>query len=260
VGLKVADWHAVNVVLPYCGAPPSPGDLLSRFNLDPVLIGSLVALALSQLILSKTARSRVCAACGWGTAAAALITPLCALSVALFSARVAQHMVLVLIAAPLIAVDLPAPRRGWGLWVWGLAFFVALWVWHIPVPYEATFTSWVVYWTMHTTLFASAVLLWRELLHHPPERTTDALVVGILTSVQMGLLGAVLTLSNHPLFSRHLLSTATWGLSPLQDQQLGGALMWVPGIALFLWVALRSLRRMWRALEGLSRNDTSRLS
>ncbi len=250
----------MNVVLPYCGAPPSPAELLARFNLDPVLIGILAALAIAQLNSTNTTRARVPAACGWGTAAAALITPLCALSVALFSARIAQHMLLLLVAAPLIALGMPAPRRSWGLWGWGLALFVALWVWHMPVPYEATFTSSAVYWTMHVTLFGSALMLWRELLHHSPESTADALIVGILTSVQMGLLGAVLTLSSHPLFSRHLLSTAVWGLTPLQDQQLGGALMWVPGIALFLWASLRSLRRLWRALEGLRRNDTSRLS
>jgi putative membrane protein len=41
-----------------------------------------------------------------------------------------------------------------------------------------------------------------------------------------------------------------WGLSPLQDQQLGGTLMWVPGLLLFLWVGVRSLERLWSALEA----------
>jgi putative membrane protein len=39
-------------------------------------------------------------------------------------------------------------------------------------------------------------------------------------------------------------------MTPLEDQQLGGALMWVPGIALFLWVAVRSVSRVWASLEG----------
>ena len=56
---------------------------------------------------------------------------------------------------------------------------------------------------------------------------------GTLTFVHMGLLGAVLTLADRPLFTRHLVSSYSWGLSPLQDQQLGGSLMWVPGIGLF---------------------------
>jgi putative membrane protein len=47
-------------------------------------------------------------------------------------------------------------------------------------------------------------------------------------------LGAVLTFADRPLFPWHLTTTQAWGLSPLQDQQLGGSLMRVPGIAFFL--------------------------
>jgi putative membrane protein len=66
--------------------------------------------------------------------------------------------------------------------------------------------------------------------------------------MQMGLLGAILTLAEHPLFAPHLLTTQAWGLTPLEDQQLGGALMWVPGIVLFLLTSLRSLQRLWGRL------------
>ena len=102
---------------------------------------------------------------------------------------------------------------------------------------------------MHVTLFGSAILLWRELLDHPPHRTGQVLTAGTLTFLHMGLLGAVLTFADRPLFRWHLITTQAWGLSPLQDQQLGGALMWVPGIALFLWSVLRSLGRLWGSLE-----------
>jgi len=249
-------------VLPYCGAPPDPGELLSRFNLDPVLIVILAALAVAQLINTNSRRLRSVVACGWVAVCAALLSPLCALSVSLFSARVGQHMILVLVAAPLLALGLrpSGDRTGLGLWASGLAFFIALWTWHMPVPYDATFTSTPLYWTMHITLFGSALLLWRELLHHSIRRTVDALIVSMLTCVQMGLLGAVLALSTHPLFFPHILTTAAWGLAPLQDQQLGGTLMWVPGILLFLWVAVRSLRRLWSTLESVNRHDTARLS
>lgn len=249
-------------VLPYCGTPPNPGELLSRFNLDPVLIVILAALAVAHLINTNSRRSRLVVACGWLVVGAALLSPLCALSVSLFSARIGQHMILVLVAAPLLALGLRPAHGGTslGLWTSGLAFFIALWTWHMPVPYDATFTSTPLYWTMHVTLFGSALLLWRELLHHSLRRTVDALIVSMLTCVQMGLLGAVLALSTHPLFFPHILTTAAWGLSPLQDQQLGGTLMWVPGILLFLWVAVRSLRRLWSTLEGMNRHDTARLS
>ncbi len=248
--------------LPYCGAPPSPGELLSRFNADPVLLVVLIALAVAQLLNAGNRRMLVGTACGWFVAAVAFMSPLCALSVALLSARIGQHMLLLLVAAPLIALGLRPARseRLWGLWGYGCLFFVALWLWHMPGPYDATFTSTTLYWTMHVTLFGTAILLWRALLHHPSRRTVDALAVGMLTSMQMGLLGAVLTLATHPLFYPHLLTTAAWGLTPMQDQQLGGTLMWVPGILLFLWAAIRSLRRLWRALEGTGQHDTARLS
>jgi putative membrane protein len=119
----------------------------------------------------------------------------------------------------------------------------------MPVPYDATFTSVSVYWTMHITLFGSGILLWRELLYHSPKQTAQALAAGTLTFVQMGLLGVVLAFAQRPLFQWHFLTTAAWGLTPLQDQQLGGTLMWVPGIVLFLWTAIRSIDRMWKSME-----------
>jgi putative membrane protein len=249
------------MTIPYCGAAPAPGELLERFNLDPVLIVSLAVVASGHLlaILAADRRGRCYAACGWLVAAAAFISPLCALSVSLFSARVAQHMLLILVAAPLIAVALPLRSRAsgtWPLWTAGAAFMVALWAWHMPTPYAATFSATSLYWAMHISLFGSGIVLWSELIHHPARHTAAALSVGLLTSMQMGLLGAVLTVARRALFYPHYLTTQAWGLTPLQDQQLGGTLMWVPGILLFLWVALRSLQRLWNTLEGMSRHES----
>jgi putative membrane protein len=244
--------------VPYCGAVPLPGELLTRFNLDPPLVFALCMLCACHLIALRKSRSgeaghyRLYAFVGWLVASAALLSPLCALSVALFSARIAQHMVLVLVAAPLIAVGLPRTHvstRSWPLWATCAMFFLALWFWHMPIPYDATFTSVSLYWTMHITLFGSGILLWRELLYHSPRQTAQVLAAGTLTFVQMGLLGVVLTFAQRPLFQWHVLTTAAWGLTPLQDQQLGGTLMWVPGIVLFLWTAIRSIDRMWKSME-----------
>jgi putative membrane protein len=162
-------------------------------------------------------------------------------------------MVLVLVAAPLLALAWARPvsrhNGTGGLWASAVAFFVALWFWHMPAPYDATFASTWVYWLMHLTLFGSSILLWRELLHPRHDRILETLMVGALTSMQMGLLGAVLTFAAHPMFLWHLTTTAAWGITPLHDQQLGGVFMWVPGILLFLWVAIRSLGRLWNTLE-----------
>ena len=197
-------------------------------------------------------RQAFCALSGWLVAATAVISPLCALSVALFSARVSQHMILILVAAPLVAIGWPRarpPNTTPSLWMCTVAFFIALWIWHMPVPYDATFRSTWVYWIMHLTLFGSSVLLWRELLNHSPRQTAQAVAAGMLTFMHMGLLGAILTLADRPMFHWHFLTTEAWGLTPLQDQQLGGTIMWVPGIALFLWTALRSITRLWGSME-----------
>jgi len=236
--------------LSYCGAPPLPGALIGRFNLDPVLIAALFALAAFHIVANRRAARPVApAAAGWAIAAAALVSPLCALSVALFSARVAQHMILLLAAAPLIAgalPDRPALRRPASLWGASVTFFLTLWFWHMPAPYAATFASPVTYWLMHLSLFGTGIWLWAALLRQHGPR---ALAAGVVASMQMGLLGAVIALASWPMYRPHYLTTTAWGLTPLADQQLGGVVMWVPGCLLFLWVALRSLAATWRAMD-----------
>jgi putative membrane protein len=235
--------------LPYCGTAPVPGEIFMRFNSDPVLIAVLLAALGLQLWVARglPPRQLLCGSSGWIIAAAAFLSPLCALSVALFAARVGQHMILVLLAAPLIAAGLPSrtPRAAWTLWLSALAFFVALWFWHMPLPYDATFHSVALYWFMHLCLFGTAIAFWYALIHHVRADAVHAFAAGILTSIQMGMLGAFLSLGDHPWFRTHLLSTWPWHLTPLEDQQLGGVLMWVPGIVIFLWAAVRSLSRLW---------------
>ena len=236
--------------LPYCGAPPLPGDLGSRFNLDPVLIVVLMCAAGLHLLALRRRGERVAlAGAGWVVTAAALISPLCALSVSLFSARVAQHMLLVLVAAPCIAASLPLQGEAGRPWPATTAFFLALWFWHMPVPYAATFHSTAVYWVMHLSLFGAAVWLWRVLIAHAPSQTMAVIAAGTVTTVQMALLGAVLTLSSRALFAPHYYTTQAWSFTPLDDQQLGGALMWVPGCLLLLALGLRSFALLWRSLE-----------
>lgn len=246
--------QGVSAQLPYCGSPPLPGSLLERFNLDPLLIAALLMALVVLLRVAPHRRAREHALFGWSIAVLAFVSPLCALSVSLFAARIGQHMLLILAAAPLIALALPPGAEAGArarLWSACAGFFVALWFWHMPAPYDATFASTEVYWAMHITLFGSAIWLWREILQSERSSTIDVLSAGAFTSMHMGFLGAVLTMAGRPLFFWHLTTTQPWGLSPLEDQQLGGVLMWVPGIGLFLWAALRTLERLRLALEDV---------
>ncbi|MBV9862683.1 MAG: cytochrome c oxidase assembly protein [Alphaproteobacteria bacterium] len=245
---------------PYCGPAASPALLWSRWNFDPVLIAALAAVALLYALGSAhLARrgggpgrgERAGFYAGWCFAALALMSPLCALSVSLFAARVGQHMILTLLAAPLVALGRPgtaiaavcglgssssfwtrpAPLAAAGL------FAALLWLWHAPGPYAATFASTPVYWAMHLSLFGSALWLWQALLAAPRRALMRQVAAGVISSTQMGLLGALITLAARPLYTPHLLTTAAWGLGPLQDQQLGGGIMWVPGCFAFLAAA-----------------------
>jgi putative membrane protein len=96
---------------------------------------------------------------------------------------------------------------------------------------------------MHVSMFAAALWLWSCLLAsssmEPAARAfAGPLFAGIASAIQMGLLGALITLAPRPFYAPHFLTTDAWGLTPLQDQQLGGAIMWVVGCSVFFAVAL----------------------
>lgn len=254
---------------PYCGAPVSPAEIWSRWNLDPVLIGTGLVLAVIYFASARRfnsthlpvgSRRQAAFGIGWVITVAALISPLCPLSVSLFAGRVGQHAVLLLIAAPLIAAGHPisalcglfAPRRrlrqpgSTHLLLAAATFAALLWFWHAPAPYAATFSSTLIYWSMHVTLFGAAVWLWYGLLDTRPAGVVTVLGASIVSTVQMGFLGALITLAPRPLYAPHLLTTTAWNLTPLQDQQLGGAIMWVPGCVVFVAVAMLVL---WQAMQ-----------
>lgn len=241
--------------IPYCGAPPLPGAV--AWNLDPLLIA---VLGIGGYMLLRRAQGAPAglAWLGWAVLLTALISPLCNLSVALFSARVGQHMMLTLAAAPLIAWGATASRSGVGegpgLVAPAVAFALALWVWHMPGPYAATFRSNLTYWTMHATLFGTALWFWAALRLRAESRPDAAALAALASAVQMGLLGALLTLAPRPLFlAAHGPGvTAPWGLSPLEDQQLGGLLMWVPGGLVFAAVCVAGLALALRGRPDLA--------
>jgi putative membrane protein len=257
--------------IPYCGSPPVPGGV--AWNLDPILWSLLAAGALAYFVACRrplrTAPARheqISFALGWIVLALALVSPICNLSVALFSARVGQHMILSLIAAPLLVLgradllflrafgvhsDVPNRTEAYAA---PLAFALALWVWHAPGPYDATFASHLVYWTMHVTLFAAAIALWRVLLRGLSHQPVSALLASAFTGAQMCALGVLFTFASHPLFSVHAATTWPWGWTQVQDQQFGGLLMWVPGGMVFTIHALAVLGIFLSRLDDRTRS------
>ncbi|HEY8614390.1 MAG TPA: cytochrome c oxidase assembly protein [Roseomonas sp.] len=227
--------------VPFCGLPPLPGDL--AWNLDPLLVGVLLA----GLVLGcRSAPDWRLFLTGWAVLALALLSPICGLAVALFSARVGQHLAVMLVAAPLLAAGLRARAAAPGeLALSAAAFAAVLWFWHMPAPYAWTFRSDPAWWAMHASLLGTAAWLWHGMTR--ATRVDVALLSGLATAAQMGALGAFLTFAPRPLFAPHALTTLPWGLTPLEDQQLGGLLMWVPGGVAFAALALLALSRTLRA-------------
>lgn len=229
--------------IPYCGVAPVPVELLARWNLDPWLLAMLALATVAGLRCGGVERR-------WFLAAMALlallfVSPFCALTSALFSARAVHHLALTAVAAPMLAAALPVGRAPGGLVLWICVHATTFWLWHGPRAYEAALSHDAAYWLMQASLLLTALALWRAVRAAPLISGISALLA---TMVQMGLLGALLTFAGTPLYAPHALGPFAWGLTPLEDQQLAGLIMWAPGAGLYLAAALTLLAR-WFARE-----------
>jgi cytochrome c oxidase assembly factor CtaG len=211
----------------------------------------------------------------------ALLSPLDALADQLFSAHMAQHLVLLLVAPSLLvlgrpylvwlwAFDLRRRRRvGRALArlrkasvarfavgptvVWAMLTIV-LWFWHLPAPYGWALANSNVHLAEHLCFFFVSIAFWHLVAEPYRKRRMGYGVTMIYVAsiaVQNGLLGALLTFANHPLYAAHLGRTAAYGLTALEDQQLAGVIMWVPASAIHL-AALSVLFVKWLDAAGSS--------
>lgn len=222
--------------LPYCGPAPAPGDW--RWNLDPLLLIALTAMAALALWRGR-GQARWLGFAALAVFVVIFVSPLCAISSALFSARTVHHVLLVAVAAPLLAWALPAGRAG-SLTLATAVQALVFWAWHAPAAYEAALSSDAVYWVMQLSLLGSAVWFWIGVRRASAPSAVGHLLVAM---VAMGLLGALLTLADDALYTPHLLTTMAWGLTPLEDQQAAGLIMWAPAAAIYLAAALILLGR-----------------
>lgn len=222
-------------------------------------------------------------AAGWLSLFLALCSPIHELGESLFSAHMLQHEVLILVSAPLIAAAhpgatllwafAPARRRFIGSWVhkiessfsrltqpltaW-LLEALALWVWHIPALYQATLQSDWIHAAQHLSFFLTAVLFWSALygVGRSAFGYGAATAYTFGTAVHCSALGALLTFSTVLWYPAYEHTTIQFGLTPMQDQQLGGVIMWVPSAITFLAVGL-SLFALWLKESGRRIEHTS---
>ena len=206
----------------------------------------------------------------------ALISPLHSAGSVLFSAHMIQHEILMGLAAPLLVLGKPAVPIIWGLpesmrspvglafsartpkAIWSLltrpfvAFLIhaaAIWIWHAPQLYGASVTSEAVHALQHASFLLTALLFWWSVFHSRRHGRVqgDAVIYLFLTAIHTTLLGALLSMADTPLYPvyRDVL-TKPWGFSALEDQQLGGLIMWVPGGVVYLAAALYLMLKLIR--------------
>jgi putative membrane protein len=265
-------------LLAHEGEPPAPHDLVTAFEFDPLTVGALVLSA--WLYWRGAARRRgfrrwetASFRAGWGTLAVALVSPVHRLGEALFAAHMLQHELLMLVAAPLLVLGRPLVAFAWAApyqirpaafhftrlprvsvawhfltnpfhaWV---IHFAALWLWHIPQLFDASVESPAVHALQHASFLGSALLFWWALLRgHAARRQYGAGVLYVFsTALHSGILGALLTFSARPWYSVYRDTTAAWGVSPLEDQQLGGLIMWAPPALVYIAAGL-ALLALW---------------
>ena len=275
-------------MLAHTGLPPAPHDLWRTWNLDPVLLlGLLLAVWMSRrgAIAGPggpvdTWRSR-CFTAAIGALAFALVSPLDALSGALASAHMVQHVLLLLVAAPLLALSAPMATllRGSPAWVrrasgrslrrlgltrenlralrnpatvW-LVHVGTIWFWHAAVPYNAAVEHHLIHVVEHTSFLVTGVLFWRVVVGaRDADRVSNGL--GILLVFAMAMqsvfLSALLTFARAPWYPAYATTTSPWSLDPLADQQLAGVIMWIPAGLVYVGTALGLLVAWIRATEG----------
>jgi putative membrane protein len=193
-------------------------------------------------------------ALGWAALGASLLSPLDEWAERSFALHMVQHELLMVVAAPLIVLGRPLEAWAWALppradrrfaaalkvpasrriarWTtqslgaW-LLHALALWGWHMPALFQAALRDPLVHILQHSCFFASALVYWWSVFGRSRMRQGGAIASLFTTMLHTSVLGALLTFAPSPWYA----AEAAWafGLSALEDQQLGGLIMWVPG-------------------------------
>jgi cytochrome c oxidase assembly factor CtaG len=228
-------------------------------------------------------------AAGWFWLFVALVSPLHPWGQVLFSAHMTQHEILMLVSAPLIVLGRPIPAmlaalplswsrglaglanqawwsRTWGalsnpLFAWAIHGAI-LWVWHAPALFTATLHNEWVHAAQHSSFLCSALLFWHAVMRGRQRAMGYGLAVLYLftTAMHSGLLGALLTLATRVWYADYAATTRAWGLTPLEDQQLGGLIMWIPAGVVYIIAALALVAAWLRESEQRVLRREGRLS
>jgi len=197
----------------------------------------------------------------------ALVSPLDSLGDDyLFSAHMAQHILLDMVVPPLFVLGIPTematailrcPPAAWAERILGtpvIAWMIGtatLWLWHLPFLYNVTLENEGVHIFEHLTFLVTGTIFWWPVFSPLPERRMTPLgsvIYLTLGAIANALLGIIFTISATPFYARYAnpkdelgalsLIRNTWGLTQIADQQLGGAFMWTFGSVIFFWAIM----------------------
>jgi cytochrome c oxidase assembly factor CtaG len=220
----------------------------------------------------------MCFAAGIAFLLIALVSPLDVYSEVLASVHMVQHTVLMMVAAPLFVLGTPGPvlfqalplklrrklggvRRGVSRatrWLavarpflaWAL-YAVTLWLWHVPVMYEAALKNQWVHDLQHISFFVTAAIFW-WILFHPSSRVRMDYGAGIIylfvASLHSTALGALMAISPRLWYPHYSTTSQAFGLNAVDDQQLAGYIMWMPAGVSYV-VAAAYLLWLWLGRE-----------
>ncbi len=197
----------------------------------------------------------------------ALLSPIDALADQLFWAHMVEHLLLILVAAPLLLFGAPLLPILWGIpsgdrravarlflvrrspihrvFTWltqplvsGVLFIVTIGYWHIPVFYDAAQGRTLIHDLEHLMFFVTALLYWWPVIHPTggKRRLGYGLAIFYLLppSIEGALVGAFLTFAPTPIYATYRHVGTLFGLTGQEDQQLGGLIMWIPGGLVYL--------------------------
>ncbi|HEY0673436.1 MAG TPA: cytochrome c oxidase assembly protein [Longimicrobiales bacterium] len=186
----------------------------------------------------------------------------------LFSAHMVQHLIMTMITAPLMLVGMPdwlwrpliRKTVGFGVARVLTAPLVAFGVynvifagWHFPMLYNWALEDHTVHIVQHIMFLVAAMFMWWPVVEPLPELarliTPLRMVYLFALSIPMSVVSALITLSESVLYPWYSDAQRVFTLSALEDQQLGGLIMWVPG-ALIFWVAISILFYRWATAEN----------
>ncbi|HWL65821.1 MAG TPA: cytochrome c oxidase assembly protein [Actinomycetota bacterium] len=194
----------------------------------------------------------VAGAAGISVLIAALSPPVEELAGQLFYVHMIQHLALMLVV-PLLLAFAAGTRARLPSWLGpagvGALFASVMWVWHIPSLYEAALANVGLHVLEHASFLIAGWFFWVVLLGRGGHGYLARLGLTFVTTLHSGALGALIALASGVLYDSHRATATLHGLTALEDQQLAGAVMWVPTGTFFLMVMLGLLLKLLKDFD-----------